>query len=399
MSGKLKNIDSAALGERMQQIEDLYSETRGVRLYVDPYKAGTNTVATKEDPVDNLYDIYSNSLITSGQGDKVTVYSGGTTSANTTSYLDIEIPWSYHNTHIKGVANSVMFGRARVASKERTTGSLTTIAFPTATTITDSAEGFLTAGFAVGQLIYIDSTSNTNDGTATITGVTAGTITCSGSTFTPEDAATAGATTIVSYQANLMTISGDNNLIENMHFANYGSTTNSVGAVKVTGNRNTFVNCHFFGMGHATAAANASGYDVLLDGAEETTFINCTFGSDSIIRAAANGNVLIDGGVWRTRFYNCEFLSYSATAGKGSVKLADATSCSGIQLFKDCVFLNWNPNGIAAVDDVFIGTDATSGDCAVIGGGSVGFTGWGAATYIGLPTFAASGAGGIATTE
>jgi len=397
---RLNDIDSRSIGELVQDVQDLYSPVRGTVLYVDPYGAGTNTVASRKDPVDNLYDIHSNSLVTSGQGDRIIVYSGGTTSAHTTSYMDIELPWAYHNTRISGIAAPTrQFGRARVSNKERTTGAITTIAFPTTTTITDSAEGFLTAGFAVGQTILIDTTSNTNDGTATITAVTAGTITCSGSTFTPEDAATAGSTTIISYQANLMTISGDNNLIENMHFANYGTSTNSVGAVKVTGNRNCFIGCHFYGMGHATAAANASGYDVLLDGAEETTFINCTFGSDTIIRAAANGNLLLDGGVWRARFYNCEFYSYSATAGKGAVKSADATAFSGIQLFKDCVFLNWNPNGIAAIDDVFIGTDATSGDCVVIGGGSAGYTGWGAATYIGLPTFAASGAGGIATTE
>lgn len=78
-----------------------------------------------------------------------------------------------------------------------TTGSISTIAFPTATTITDSANGFLTAGFYKGQKITITTDSGTNDGTAIITGVTAGTITCSASSFTVETAGTVGDATII----------------------------------------------------------------------------------------------------------------------------------------------------------------------------------------------------------
>lgn len=78
-----------------------------------------------------------------------------------------------------------------------TTGEIATIAFPSATTITDSGNGFLTAGFYKGQQISITTDSGTNDGTAIITGVTAGTITCSASSFTIETAGTVGDATIV----------------------------------------------------------------------------------------------------------------------------------------------------------------------------------------------------------
>ena len=73
----------------------------------------------------------------------------------------------------------------------------TTIAFventASADTITDSASGFLVAGFQPGDQITITSTSGLNDGTYTIGSVVAGTITLKATNdLTTESAAAAG---------------------------------------------------------------------------------------------------------------------------------------------------------------------------------------------------------------
>lgn len=203
--------------------------------------------------------------------------------------------------------------------------------------------------------------------------------------------------------ANLVTISGNNNVIDNVGFVNEGSDAAALGAVKVTGARNYFKDCHFVGACHATPAADAGAYDVMLDAAEEITFERCVFGTDSIIRAAANGNVLIDGGCWRIKFIDCVFRSYSATSGKGHIKIADATAFSGQILFKGCTFMNWNENELDAVAACVIGTKPNSGqllfdDCAFLGFTAVGGAGMSGCVYVANSAVVASGAGGIATT-
>lgn len=350
-------------------------------------------------PVDSIETAYG--LCTSGAGDGIVLLSGGTSTASTTSYIDELITWSKHAITVVGAAAPTrMYGRARIANKTRTTGSLTTIAFPTTTTITDSAAGFLTAGFEVGQTINIDSTSNTNDGQAIITAVTAGTITCSGSTFTPETAASAGATVITTYVTHLIEVSGDNNAFYNVSMFNGGENALEVGCLKVSGNRNYFGGCHFVGAGNATPAATTGAYDVFLNGAAENTFESCTFGTDTIIRAAANGNLIYDGGCLRNRFYDCDFVSYSETAGHGHINSIDASSMQGVDIFSGCRFINWKPNGAGALTACQIGTAPTSGhflfdSCSFFGFTAVGASG---AVYVANSAVVASGAGGISTT-
>ena len=372
---------------------------RGDWYFVDPQSGAAGGSGDAENPVSSIN--YAYDLCTTGNGDGIVLLSSGTTSAATTSYIDEKITWSKHAITVVGAAAPTrMGGRARVANLTRTTGSITTLAFATTTTITDSASGFLTAGFEVGQTINIDSTSNLNDGQAIITAVTAGTITCAASTFTPETAVAAGATVITSYVTNLITVSGSNNSFVNIHFGNFGANALEVGAIEVTGSRNYFGNCHFLGAGHATPAATTGAYDLKLNGAAECTFEGCTFGSDTIIRAAANGNIVYDGGCLRNRFYDCDIVSYSETAGHGAINSIDATSMQGVDIFSRCRIINWKPNGAGALTAAQIGTAPTSGhflfdSCSFFGYTAVGASG---AVYVANSAVVASGAGGISTT-
>jgi len=372
---------------------------KGKWFFVDPDNSTSTTGGEADSPVASIENAYD--LCTSGNGDGIVLLSGGTTSAETTSYIDEKITWSKHGITVIGAAAPTRIEqRSRVANKTRTTGSLTTIAFPTTTTITDSASGFLTAGFKVGQTINIDATAADNDGQAIITAVTAGTITCSASTFTVQTAIEAGATVITTYVTNLITVSGDNNSFVNVHFGNFGENALEVGAIEVTGNRNYFGNCHLLGAGHATPAATTGAYDLKLNGASGCTFESCTFGSDTIIRAAANGNIVYDGSCYRNRFYDCEIISYSETAGHGAINSIDATSMQGVDIFSRCRIINWKPNGAGALTAAQIGTAPTSGhflfdSCSVFGYTAVGASG---VVYVANSAVVASGAGGISTT-
>jgi hypothetical protein len=298
-----------------------------------------------------------------------------------------------------------MFGRARISNNEVTTGSETTISFTndgTSDYISDSASNFVSDGFIAGQTINVSTNSGTNDGQYTISAVAAGKLTLSASdSLSDEDASTAGATTITSYNDNLLKITGDNNTFINLHIANYGSDTYAAGSVEITGNRNAFIGCHIVGAGNATPAATTSARDIKLNSAEEVYFKGCVFGTDSVIRAAANGNISYDGGCWRTVFEDCIILSYSATAGKGAIISADNGSISGVHSFRRCSFINWNPNGISASTAAFIGTDPTSGEFLMDSCSLLGWSAWTAdsgTVYVANSDATASGAGGIATT-
>ena len=377
---------------------------RGKWYFVDPY-AGSNSNGGEsiDKAVADLPTAYG--FCTSGAGDGIVLLSGGTSSSNTTSYLDSLIAWSKHAITVVGVAApTTMFGRARVSSKVRVTGALTTIAFVDTSsvyTITDSAEGFVTAGFVVGSTIEVIANSGTNDGVYTITVVAAGTLTVTES-VTTENAATAGSTTITSYQASLITVSGDNNAFYNVHIANYGTSQYAVGGLKVTGNRNAFINVHGIGGGHATPAATTGMYSLHASG-EENTYVSCTFGTDTIIRAAANGEILFDGTMRRNKFVDCRVISYSVTAGKGAIKSADATSIDGWTVFKGCSFTNWNTGDLSALTSAFIGTNPNNlgllmTDCSLIGWAAWDSVGGNDRVYVTNSAVTASGAGGIATT-
>jgi hypothetical protein len=209
-------------------------------------------------------------------------------------------------------------------------------------------------------------------------------------------------TTTVLTLAYLIKVSGNNNRFVNVNMFNGGSDVAALGCLWVTGHRNMFENCHFVGAGHATPAAEAGAYDLMVDGGQENTFERCTFGTDTIIRAAANGNIVFDGGAWRTQFYDCDILAYSATSAKGAIKIIDATAFSGWQVFARCRFMAWKPNGIGSgLTSAVIGVAPNSGqiliDCCSLAGWAAWDTLSAVTTYVGNSAAEASGGGGVAT--
>ncbi len=167
---------------------------------------------------------------------------------------------------------------------------------------------------------------------------------------------------------SLVTFSGSGCLIANIQFYNGTDADADSGAVIVSGSRNAFINCFFAGMGHATPAARAGSYSLNVSGSENL-FERCSIGLDTIIRAAANAELLISGGT-RNRFWDCEVLSYSDTATKLAVLIS---ACDRDVEFKDCLFHNFSANWAQALNNALsvtvVGTHyiILRGNCQFVG--------------------------------
>ncbi|MCU0503880.1 MAG: hypothetical protein MUC51_19340 [Anaerolineae bacterium] len=176
----------------------------------------------------------------------------------------------------------------------------------------------------------------------------------------------------------LIDFQGDGCIVRNVQFFQGNDAAADSGAVIVSGDRNLFENCFFAGMGHATAAARAGSWSLKLTGAENA-FKRCSIGLASMARTAANTELWMTGECNRNKFIDCEFISWSVTAGKFLVKL-DASAVPYTLQFENCLFNNLNSNNGAsgtALSNAI--SDAATpmhhiilrGDCPL-----VGVTGW-----------------------
>lgn len=140
----------------------------------------------------------------------------------------------------------------------------------------------------------------------------------------------------------LVDFQGHGCIIKNIQFFNGTDANADSGAVIVSGGRNYFENCFFAGMGHATPAARAGSYSLKLTG-DECTFKRCSIGLATIVRSAANSELWMTGECNRNKFIDCEFISWSVTAGKFLVKL-DSSAVPYTLQFENCLFNNLNSN-------------------------------------------------------
>jgi hypothetical protein len=150
--------------------------------------------------------------------------------------------------------------------------------------------------------------------------------------------------------AQVITISGNGCVFMNLQFFNGSDANAAKGAVVVSGSRNYFKNVFFAGMGHATCAGHASAYSLTVSGAENY-FEDCTIGLDTILRSAANSELIIS--AERNRFVHCELRSYCETAGKFLVKIDNSTADLRDTIFEDCLFFNYTVNWANGIDNAF----------------------------------------------
>lgn len=135
----------------------------------------------------------------------------------------------------------------------------------------------------------------------------------------------------------LLTVSGNNCLIANIHVFQGVDDATSLTAVLVSGDRNHFYNCHFAGIGNATqdVADNCS----LQVTGSENLFENCTIGLDTITRATATYEMQLSGGATRNTFRNCIIETHAGDAGFAFLDIP-ATGIDRWVLFDNCTFIN-----------------------------------------------------------
>jgi hypothetical protein len=137
-----------------------------------------------------------------------------------------------------------------------------------------------------------------------------------------------------------MTVSANGCYIANVQIYMGVAGTSPLGALSVTGARNRFDNCHILGMGAATNDV-AGAYSVLLSGAEEVEFHNCTIGSDRTpLGAAANSQILCAATAKNILFKDCRVRLCTVHATNHVFLRAAASSLDGALVFQNCVGVN-----------------------------------------------------------
>lgn len=148
--------------------------------------------------------------------------------------------------------------------------------------------------------------------------------------------------------AVLFTLSGSGCIVRNIQFFDGKDKDEDAACVLVSGERNLFESCFFAGMGHATPAARAGSYSLTVSGSENC-FQRCTIGLDTIIRTAANSELIVSGA--RNRFIDCDLRSYCETAGKFLAKIDNSGGDIRETIFQDCLFFNFTANWANGIDN------------------------------------------------
>lgn len=147
--------------------------------------------------------------------------------------------------------------------------------------------------------------------------------------------------------AVLFTLSGSGCVVKNVQFYDGKDKAEDGACLLVSGERNYFENVFVAGMGHATPAGRAGSYGVTVSGAENL-FRDCEIGLDTVVRSAANSELIVSGA--RNRFVHCVIRSNTVTAGKFLVTVNAATDLRDV-VFDDCLFFNYSENWAAGASN------------------------------------------------
>jgi hypothetical protein len=172
-----------------------------------------------------------------------------------------------------------------------------------------------------------------------------------------------------------------------------------------TGGRNMYDTVEFLGFGDSTVTtgtANQTGARafVLNTSTGETTWRNCVFGVDTIVRNATNYTLEIAGGAPRCTLEDCDFIADLGSAGSAAAHvLIDAQGIDRELIFKRCQFRSFT--GGTAMAQVFKVTTGQVGggvllDKCIAFGPTALETTPSNAIYNNMVQATASGAGGIA---
>lgn len=135
----------------------------------------------------------------------------------------------------------------------------------------------------------------------------------------------------------LLTVSGSGNSFINLQFGTF--VDNNI-LVTVTGSRNYFDSVHFAGIGDDTAGDDTAARSLVLSGAGECRFVDCTIGLDTVTRSTTNASLELTGSCDRNRFEGCLFPMFSDNAGVLFIKATTGNCYQRFVIFDGCMFLN-----------------------------------------------------------
>ncbi len=281
---------------------------KGTWYYVDPTSGNANNDGlTQDTAVASLSTAYTK--CTSGAGDGICIFSRGTTTAGTTSYLSAVIDWTKHGITVVGIcAPTRNFPRARIAN----TTTVLTLAY--LIDVQGNNNTFSNLNF------YNGGTNAAAVGGVKVTGDRNAFINC-------HIIGAAGATAAATHRSMELNAGEDNTFINCI----FGSDTidrgnNASCEVLITGTcaRNRFYGCEFqahVSTGTAHGAINLTS----TTGGRSTIFEGCTFycfataQTAAVLTSGANDKILIAGS---------KTLGYSAWGGAGVVYTDMATSAA-----------------------------------------------------------------------
>ena len=136
----------------------------------------------------------------------------------------------------------------------------------------------------------------------------------------------------------LMTVSGSGCHFSNFELYQDYNSTSSIG-LKVTGSENSFLNVNVQGMVNATAGADTGSCSLNIAGGIANKFKDCVVGDWTIVKAAANAELLFTLNAADNLFEGCWFPTWAGSTAHVYINAA-AGALLRINAFKNCNFLN-----------------------------------------------------------
>lgn len=140
---------------------------------------------------------------------------------------------------------------------------------------------------------------------------------------------------------NFVTVSASGCIFANFSLFNGFSTGgNNQICWTDSGGRNYYTNVQFGGAGDAASAQSTTSRSMLISGAGENLFENCTFGLDTVTRTVANSTLEFSTGTARNHFRGCVFPFQTSASTPLGITVASAAGADRWQLFEKCMFIN-----------------------------------------------------------
>lgn len=149
-------------------------------------------------------------------------------------------------------------------------------------------------------------------------------------------------TTDAAAVAYVLKNTGTRNTFTNIKFIMNDTNAAALNVIQGAGEGNVWKNCSFvFGVNDNIDLTTASEY---LAGNDSDTFIDCTFGSDTLLTTAARAVMTVDQVTASqefksNRFRGCTWMISSSSATATFIKLAAVTDILFTNLFEDCNFV------------------------------------------------------------